>query len=384
VSKREQRRRLLRGLAGAAASVVAVGALARRAQAAPAIEAQSTDLTANLRIFESTTAHNSFPDDCDMRLDRLYIAEDLDLSIAVQFSRDLSDAELQQVQWFVSNDDATWSRGDFSGQSNPALMTTTLSPPRVGDRTQAMVHVQYQGADIAPPAPLRLVTNEEYDAAVATLKSFTAAGGRPRGRLPLSVDLLSRFLGQDSSATGTPTVGTAQLNICDPRLTHRAGANWGSAMVADVPLVSYAANQPASAIVAEAAARALQLQYDDEIRQYFVANPQASTYAANATYSGNLTLNRPLDALLALHGVQFDGSISATIDAPSGPDAPLRAHDIHIQGTVSDLYDFNLQAAGAGARPAAEAAKVEIASVKHDIGKVFLVSFTLDSTFDAL
>ncbi len=204
IRRREQRRRLLLGLAGATAGVVAGGALTRAARAAPTRAAQTPGLTADLRIFESTTAHNSFPDDCDMRLDRLYIAEDLELAIAVQFSRDLSDDETQQVQWLVSNDDATWSMGDFSGQSNPALVTTLLSPPRGGDRTQASVHIQYQGADIAPPTPLRLITNEEYDAAFATLTSFTAVGGRPRSQLPMTVDLLSRFLGQEAPPIAPP------------------------------------------------------------------------------------------------------------------------------------------------------------------------------------
>ena len=58
---------------------------------------------------------------------------------------------------------------------------------------------------------------------------------------------------------------------------------------------------------------------------------------------------------------------------------------MQIQGTVADLYDFALEATGAGAFPASEAAKVEIASVKYDdVGKVFVVSFDLDSTIDAL
>jgi hypothetical protein len=369
---------------GAAAGVVAASALTRRVHAARATGAQTPDLSADLRIYESTTTHNSFPDGCDMRLDRLYIAEDLDLSIAVQFNRDLSDDERPRVQWLISNDDATWISGDFSGQSNPALVTTTLSPPENGDRTQAMVHLQFQGADIAPPAPIRLITNEEYNAALATLASFTAAGGRPRAQLPLSVDLLSRFLGQDSDATGTPSVGSAPLDICDPRLTHRAGADWGADTVTDVPLVQYAAEQAASAIVAEATANAVLFQNADAIRQYFADHPQAPSYAVSYTSSGNLTLNRPLDALLALHGVQFDGTLSATVDSPPRGESRLSARDVQVQGTVSDLYDFDLGAAGAGAFPAAQAARVEIASVKHDVGKVFLVSFTLDSMFDVL
>ena len=346
--------------------------------------ALAADLTADLRIFESSTAHNSYPDDCDMRLDRLYIAEDLDLSIEVQFSRDLSDDESQQVQWLIANDDEVWSLGDFSGQSNPALVTITLSPPRGDDRTQAMVHVMYQGSDIAAPAPLRLITNEEYDAALASLASFTAVGGRPRSQLPLTVDLLARFLGEDSTAVGVPSVGTSALNICDPRLTHRAGASWGADTVTDVPLVQYAADQPASTIIAEGAARALLDQNADEIRQFFADNPGAPTFAADYAYSGNLTLNRPLDAALSLHGVQFEGTLLASIDALVRPDGMLDARNVQVAGVVSDLYDFNLEAGGAGALPAAEAAKVEIASVKHDIGKVFLVSFTLDATFDSL
>jgi hypothetical protein len=247
-----------------------------------------------------------------------------------------------------------------------------------------MVHVLYQGADLAPPAPLRVITDDEYAAAQATLASITAVGGRPRGELPLTVDLLSRFLGQESTAAGTPSVGTYQLDICDPRLTHRAGAPWGADSVTDVLLVQYGADQPGSDIVAEAAARALLAQSADEIQQFFLDDPTASTYPADFTYSGNLTLNRPLDAALALHGVQFDGALSASIDPPTGPDAPLNARNVHVVGTASDLYDFDLRATGGGAFPAAEAAKVEIASVKHDIGKVFVVSFTLSSAIDSL
>jgi hypothetical protein len=375
---------LLLAVAGAAAGAAAASTVARGVRATPASGAQTPDLSADLRMYESTTAHNSFPDGCDMRLDRLYIAEDLELSIEVQFNRDLSDDERQQVQWLISNDDATWSSGDFSDQPNPALVTTTLSPPPDGDRTQAMVHIQFQGTDIAPPAPIRLVTNDEYSAALATLASITAAGSRPRGQVPLTVDLLSRFLGQDSDATGAPSVGSAPLNICDPRLTHRAGADWGVDSVTDVPLVHYAADQAASAIVAEATANAVLSQHAVAVRQYFDDHPQANSYAVSYTSTGNLTLNRPADALLALHGVQFDGTLSATIDAPPRGETRLSARDVQVQGTVSDLYDFDLGDAGAGAFPAAQAAKVEIASVKHDIGKVFLVSFTLDSTFDSL
>jgi hypothetical protein len=348
------------------------------------IHAQAPDLAADLRIFESTTAHNSYPDDCDMRLDRLYIAEDLELSLQVQFNRELTDEESRQVEWSLSNDDAVWSTGDFVGQPNPALVTTTVTPPPGGDPTQATVHVTFQGVDIAPPAAVRVITNAEYESARTTLASFTAAGSRPRSQLPLTVDLLSRFLGQDSSAVGTPSVGTTQLNICDPRLTQRAGANWGADSVTDVPLVQYAPDQPASEIVAEATARALLAQNEDDIRQYFVDNPRAPTYTADLTYTGNLTLNRPPDAALSLHGVQFDGILSAIIDAPSRPDAPLAARGVRVAGTVSDLYDFNLEASGGGAFAAGQAAKVQIASVAHDIGKVFVVSFDLDSAFDSL
>ncbi|HEY2593379.1 MAG TPA: hypothetical protein VGK33_05730, partial [Chloroflexota bacterium] len=288
LSQRTPRRRVLL-LAGAAAGLAF--ATSRRAQAFGA--AQTPDLSADLRIFESTTAHNSYPDGCDMRLDRLYIAEGLDLCIEVQFSRPLSDDESQQVQWSISNDDAEWSSGDFEGQPNPGLVTTTLSPARIGDPTQAAVHILYQGTDLAPPAPLRVVTDDEYTSALTTLAGFTSAGGQRS--LPLTLDLLSRFLGQDSTLAGTPSLGTYQLNICDPRLTQRAGANWAADSVTGVPLVQYAADQSASGIVAEAAARALLLQHEDDIRQFFVDNPQAATYPAEVTYSGNLTLNRPLD-----------------------------------------------------------------------------------------
>ena len=320
-----------------------------------------------------------------MRLDRLYIAEGLELSIAVQFSRDLSDDEAKQVQWTVADNAGVWSSGDFQGQSNPALVTTRLSVPiREGDRRDATVHVVSQGVDIAPAAPMRVVTNQEYDAALATLASFTDVGSRPRGQLPLTVDLLSRFLGQDGNLVGTPSIAAEGLNICDPRLTQRAGANWGADTVTDVPVVEYAPDQPAAEIVAEAAGRALLAQHEDDIRQFFDVNPQAQTYPADFTYSGNLTLNRPLKHGLALHGVQFEGRLTATVDAPERANAPLVARGVHVTGSVGDLYDFDLEAGGAGALPAAEAAKVEIASVKHAIGKVFLVSFNLASSFESL
>ena len=83
---------------------------------------------------------------------------------------------------------------------------------------------------------MRVVTNQEYDAALATLASFTDVGSRPRGQLPLTVDLLSRFLGQDGNLVGTPSIAAEGLNICDPRLTQRAGANWGADTITDVPV----------------------------------------------------------------------------------------------------------------------------------------------------
>ena len=319
-----------------------------------------------------------------MRLDRLFVAADLDLAIQVQFNRPPTDAESQQVQWRIS-DAAAPSSGDFRGQPNPAQVMTHLVTDQRGNDVEATVHVTLDGVDIATPAPLRVISDAEYDRAHATLASYTAVGGRPRSQLPLTVDLLSRFLGETADAVGTPAVGTYQLDICDPRLTHRAGANWGSNTVTDVPLVEYAADQPAAGIVAEGAARALLADNADAIQQYFADNPGAATLSVNYPYAGNLTLNRPLDALFALHGVNFDGTLSATVDAPTEPGGALTAHAVQIQGTVTDLYDFALEAAGAGAFPAAEAAKLEIASVKSDdVGKVFVVSFALDSTFDAL
>ena len=59
--------------------------------------------------------------------------------------------------------------------------------------------------------------------------------------------------------------------------------------------MEYAPDQPAAEIVAEAAGRALLAQHEDDIRQFFDVNPQAQTYPADFTYSGNLTLNRPLE-----------------------------------------------------------------------------------------
>jgi len=71
------------------------------------------DLTAEVRVYETTTTHNSFPDYCDQRLQQLYIAEDLDMAIEVQFSRALTDEESLLVQWEVDTGDAQPVTGDF-------------------------------------------------------------------------------------------------------------------------------------------------------------------------------------------------------------------------------------------------------------------------------
>jgi hypothetical protein len=380
------RRSVIRLGAGAFGAGVLLEAFTRPAAGATAFAAlqDETDLTAEVRIFETTTTHNRFPDDCDQRLERLYIAEEVTLGIEVQFSRELSDDEARLVQWQVTNGAANPASGDFAGLPNPALIMTMVaagerSANRLGD-----VRITYQGVDVATPAPLRVVSNQEYDAAFATLAAFTSFGNGSGDRLPLTADLLARFLGQDSTLAGTPAVGTTQLDICDPRLTHRAGANWGNDTVTDVPLVQYDADQPASTVVAEATARALLALHAEDISQFFVENPGASTYDVDFQYTGNLTLTRPADAGLALHGVQFDGTVGASVEAPARRGAALTARQVQVAGTVGDLYDFNIEASGAGAFPATEAAKVEIASVKHDVGKVFVVSLTLDASFDEL
>jgi hypothetical protein len=229
-----------------------------------------------------------------------------------------------------------------------------------------------------------VISNEEYNAAFGALSAFTTAGEQSRSQLPLTADLLARFLGQESSAVGVPSIGAYPLSICDQRLTHRAGADWGAATVTEVPLVHYDPDQPASSLVAEAAARELLSQHAEDIGTFFVENPQAATLDVDYTYSGGLTLNRPLDALLALHGVQFDGTVAATINAPTDSRGLLTARAVRVAGTVADLYDFNLEDTGGGARAAAEAAKLQIASVKHDTGKVFVVSFGFDTSIEAL
>jgi hypothetical protein len=339
------------------------------------------DLSAQVLVYETTTSHNSFPDFCDQRLPSLYIAQDLEMAIEVQFSRALTDQESQQVQWEVDAGDAQPVTGNFADQANPALITT----PVTGAARTAQVRVTFQGADLAPPAPVRVITNAEFDAAAAGLDAFTDRSERASTRLPLTVDLLARFLGQDSTDAGTPSVAAAQLDICDPRLTQRAGADWGSETVTNVPLVHYAADQPAADTVARGVAFAMLGEHAAEIRDYFASNPGSDTHQFDFAQDGNLTLNYPLDALLALHGVQFAGAWSATVEAPRTPRAPLHASDVHVSGTVSDLYDFNLEDTGAGAGPAAEAAKVEIASVKHvHVGKVFLVSFDVDQTLPSV
>src|SRR5262245_20308643 len=88
--------------------------------------AQSEPLSAVVRIYETTTSHSSFPDECDGRLDRLYIAEDLEMGIAVQFNRPPTEDEAPRLTWEVSNGAAEPGAGDFVGQPNPALITTTM------------------------------------------------------------------------------------------------------------------------------------------------------------------------------------------------------------------------------------------------------------------
>jgi len=350
----------------------------------PTATAQPADLTADLRVYETTNVHNAFPDDCDQRLPRLYIAEDLELAIEVQFSRDLSAEEASLVRWEVSDGAALLGSGDFAGQPNPALVSTTVTADPGRGANEATLRVTYQGVDLAAPAPLRVVSNAEYEAAYASLAGVTDRSADSTTRLPLTWDLLARFLGQERAEAGTPSVGTYPLNICDPRLTHRAGASWGAETVTDVPLVEYGSDQPAAEIVAQGVAVALLTDHLGEIRQYFSTNPRAPSHRFEFTHDGNLTLNVPLDAGLALHGVQFAGTVSATVDAPTAERGRLAARDVQVTGTVGDLYDFDLEATGPGALPAIEAAKVEIASVKHDNGKVFVVSFTLDNAVPAV
>jgi hypothetical protein len=341
------------------------------------------DLTADVRIYESAITHNSYPDECDMRLQRLYVAEDSEVSIEVQFSRDLSDEESQAVQWEVSDGAAQPPSGDFSGQSNPALVTTTLTAPADSHTGESLVHVTYEGVDLVPPLPVRVISNAEYDAAYSLL-TVSPDRADSADRLPLTSDLLARFLGEDSTAAGVPSVGTEPLNICDPRLTHRAGADWGSETVTDVPLVHYGPDQPAAEVVARGVAAALLRDNESSVRQYFASNPGERSHRFDFSHDGNLTLNYPLDALLALHGVQFAGTVSAIVAAPDQARSPLQATDVHVTGTVGDVYDFNLEASGIGAAAAHAAAKIEIGSSKHQIGKVFLVSFTLDNTLPSL
>jgi len=155
-------------------------------------------------------------------------------------------------------------------------------------------------------------------------------------------------------------------------------------METDVPHVEYGSDQPAAQIVSQGVAVALLSANAQEIRQYFADNPREPSHDFAYSYSGNLTLNEPLDALFALHGVQFDGSVSASVAAPTSARGPLTASALQVNGTVQDVYDFSLEAAGAGALPAKQAAMIEIASVKHDIGKVFLVAFDLDNAVDTL
>ena len=89
------------------------------------------------------------------------------MTIAVQFNRDLSDAEREQVQWEVTNGAAVPSSGDFVEHANPTRITTSVTADRRSERgDDTVVRVTYQGADLAQPLPLRVISNAEYDAAV--------------------------------------------------------------------------------------------------------------------------------------------------------------------------------------------------------------------------
>jgi hypothetical protein len=378
------RRRLLLVSARLAAATAAAIGWARPAWAKGAAADESPPLSADVRIYEATTAHNSYPDGCDGRLERLYIAEDLELMLEVTFNRELTATEQRQVRWAVSGGAARPAGGDFVDLSNPARVSTTVTSTGRAEAQEATVRVTYQGADLTPPLPLRVISNAEYDAALKTLTDFTRLGGDTHTEFPLTMDLLARFLGQPSFLAGMPSIGSFQLSICDPRLTHRAGADWGPDTVTDVPLVQYASDQPAATIVAEGVAVALLSAHAPEIRQYFAETPDATSLPVDYTSSGNLTLDFPLDALFALHGVQFDGSLSASVAAPSDDAAALTASNVQVNGTVADLYDFDVEATGAGAFSATQAAKVQIGSVKHDVGKVFVVGVDLDTMIEWL
>lgn len=350
----------------------------------PWAQQTESDLSADVRIYEMTNVHNAYPDQCGARLQRLYIAEGLQLAIAVQFNRPLSDAEARQIRWSISDGAARPSSGDFVGQPNPAQITTIATAGSDSRPTEGMVRITYHDMDIVAPLPVRVISDAEFTSAFQVLSAFTERSSEDAGRLALTTDLLARFLGQDSAAAGHPEVSTSPLNICDPRLSQRAGANWGIETVTDVPLVQYAADQPAADTVAQGVAHALLTLHAAEIGQYFASNPQEATYSTAYTYTGNLTLDVPLDANLALHGVQFDGTLSADIDAPSASDDSLTARNVVVKGSVGDLYDFNIEATGLGAMPAIEAAKVQIASPKHHIGKVFVVAVSVDTSIDSV
>ena len=66
-----------------------------------------------------------------------------------------------------------------------------------------------------------------------------------------------------------------------------------------------------------------------------------------------------------------------------GPFAALTARNVQVTGNVADLFDFDLEAAGCGFSLAHDGAKIQIASVKHDIGKVFVVSLDMDFTIES-
>jgi len=151
------------------------------------------DLSAAVRISELTTSHNSFPDDCGMRLQRLYIAEDLQMLIQVQFSRQLTDDESHEVQWEVTGGAAEPASGDFADLPNPASITTLVKAP--SSDNEVVMRLTYDGTDLVDPLPIRVVTDADYNAAYAALNGYVNRTARGGSELPLTSDLLARFLG---------------------------------------------------------------------------------------------------------------------------------------------------------------------------------------------
>jgi uncharacterized repeat protein (TIGR01451 family) len=334
--------------------------------------------TAAIKISEAANKFNTLPDTC-ARLRSIFVGQGAKLLLEVRFPFALTEPEKSQIQWDVTGSAATPSTGTLAGQPTIAQVAVTSGNPPSGG---GGVTVSYNGkllpmtgVNPSQPDSIRVVT----DAARASALSLLTAGTNSTASfLPLAADLLSRFLAVPiRTATGVPSIRSRAVDICEPELTHRAGANWGPNRSTTIPLVSYASGSRASRIVADGVAGAVLALKRNEIQAYMAAHRGEARHTFPFTSAGNLSLEYSPDVYAAVHGATFTGSVTARIDRVG---TQLRADRVEVQGTVVDLYDFDINALP----PAPPAAKVQISSVGKPAGHIFWDQFQLAHTLTSL